>query len=166
MFEDLKLKRHSYILLLLGLVLTLTQIISTTWCNANGESFGYFLDDQSRYHICVYEMPGAVFFEYGALTLNMLGMLGIFAEWVKTRDTWRHTKSVNLSRLLFTASFISVNFLLETLSKMWGHSDYLAFWNWIFDNFFYLFPTALITLLISGWTIFNKVEIHIRLKQN
>ena len=101
-----------------------------------------------------------------AIALNSMGALGLFAEWVKTRDTWRNTKSINLSRLLFTGSFITVNFLLETLGRMWGHSTYFEFWNWIFDNFFYLFPTALIVLLVSGWTIFNKVEIHIRLKQN
>lgn len=152
--------RTAAIPLMLGsLLLTLTQILATTWCNANSDVFGYYLDDSQRWHSCVYAMPGEWFFFYGAILLNILGALNLFAEAARTRDVWLATKTINLSRVVFSLSFLTINFMLEVLSRAWMRPSTESPFYFFFDNFWYLFPITLALLLVSGWSIQSRVEL-------
>lgn len=161
MFEDqfFSSKNFGISLLLASLSLTLSQIIATTWCNANTDNFGYFIDDAQRWHSCVYEMPGDWLFRYGAALLTGWGAVSLLFEVSRTRATWLQTKTINISRLFFSLSLLSINLLLENLSQAWMRPST----NWplyvFFDNFWYLFPTALGVFIVTAWSIANKVEL-------
>lgn len=152
--------KNAAIMLMLGsLVLTLTQIIATTWCNANTNTFGYYQDDSQHWHACVYEMPGEWLFSNGAILLNAFGAISLFVDVVRTRETWLATKTINLSRVAFSASLLSINLMLEVLSHAWQRPSTSSPFYFFYDNFWYMFPVALALLLISSWSIVKKVEL-------
>lgn len=161
MFDDefFATKNAGIWLLVSSLVVTLTQILATTWCNANSDYFGYFIDETQQWHSCVYEMPGDWFFTYGALLLNTFGALNLCVEAMRTKNVWLETKTVNLSRIVFSLSLLSINLMLETLSRTWQRPGSTGILNFLFDYFWYLFPVALLLALASVWSIVNKVEL-------
>lgn len=161
MFEDkfFSTKNAGITLLLASLLLTLTQIIATTWCNANSEHFGYFIDDSQKWHVCVYEMPGDWFFYYGAILLTVWGLMSLVAETARTKNVWLETKTINLSRLVFSLSLVCINMLLENLSHAWQRPNTSSPLYLFFDTFWYLFPLALAGFVVSAWSIAYKVEL-------
>ena len=161
MFEDdFFVSKNAAIMLLFGsLVFTLTQILATTWCNANTNTFGYYQDDSMQWHVCVYEMPGEWFFSNGAILLNAVGAISLCVDVVRTRSVWLATRTINLSRVAFSISLLSINFLLEILSHAWRRPSSDNPFHFFYDNFWYMFPVALTLLLISSWSIVKKVEL-------
>lgn len=146
-------------LMVSSLVLTLSQMISVAWCNANSSNFGYFLDESNNWHICVYEMPFSWLFTYGAAGLTGLGVANLFTDIFKTRATWHETKTVNLSRGGLIIGMLSINGLLEILNSAWMRPETTSFFYFFYDNFFYFFPAALALVVVSSWSIYNKVEL-------
>lgn len=152
-------KNTSLLLLLCSLTLTLSQIVSTSWCNANSVYYGYFIDDTNNWHSCVYEMPGSWLFTYGAICFNAWGTIYFFLDFAKTRDEWRQTRTINLSRIGLLLSLSSINGMLEVLGNAWQRPDTQAPIYFVYDYFWYLFPAALGILLVATWSIINKVEL-------
>ena len=146
-------------LMMSSLLLTLGQMISTTWCNANGSTFGYFLDDYNNWHTCVYDMPGSWLFRYGAIGLTGLGIANLFTDIYKTRESWRETKTLNLSRGGLILGMVSVNGLLEILNSAWLRPETTGLLYFFYDNFFYFFPAAVALVVVSSWSIHNRVEL-------
>jgi hypothetical protein len=157
--DNFGFKGTTLTLMVSSLLLTLSQMISTSWCNANSSNFGYFLDEKNDWHICVYDMPGSWLFRYGALGLTSLGIMNLFTDVFKTRATWLETKTVNLSRAGLILGMVSVNGLLEILNSAWLRPETKNFLYFFYDNFFYFFPVALALVVVSSWSIVNKVEL-------
>jgi hypothetical protein len=146
-------------LLLMSIALVVSQILSTAWCSANSEIYGYF-QQGTFWQSCVYEMPGSWFFRTGSVALSSMSVSLFFMEGFKSFQNWRVHKQVNLSRTTLIFSLFAINALLETLSR--AHSrpdDYESFFSFIFDNFFYLFGAAVLLLAVSLWSIHYKVEL-------
>jgi hypothetical protein len=105
-------------------------------------------------------MPGSWFFRTASVALSSMSVSLFFLEGFKSFQNWRVHKQINLSRTLMIFSLFAINGLLETLSR--SHSrqdDSETFFSFIFDNFFYLFGAAVLTLAVSLWSIHYKVEL-------
>ena len=157
-YEYFTSRKFGLMLMVGSLILTLTQILATTWCNANSEYFGYFVDETQHWHVCVYEMPGDWLFRYGAIFLNGFGALNLFVEASRTRNIWQETKTINLSRTFFSLGLLSINFMLEILSRAWKPGSTWIF-GFVYNNFWYLFPVALTLFVVASWSIVSKVEL-------
>ena len=147
------------LLLLMSIALVVFQLLSTVWCSANSEIYGYFKQG-TFWQSCVYEMPGSWFFRTGSVALSSMSVSLFFMEGFKSFQNWRVHKQVNLSRTTLIFSLFAINALLETLSR--AHSrpdDYESLFSFIFDNFFYLFAAAVFLLAIALWSIHYKVEL-------
>ncbi len=146
-------------LILLSITILLAQILSTTWCSANSEIYGYY-PQGTFWQSCVYEMPGNWFFRNATLALSSISGGLLFIDGMRAYNHWKEHKQVNLSRSLMFFSLFSINTLLEILSRAHSRPDYYEGpFTWLFDNFFYLFGAAVLTLAVSLWSIFNKVEL-------
>lgn len=142
-----------------SVILTITQILSATWCSVSGEYYGYFLIGKDL-HACVAEMPGGWFFRYGSLALSAAGMLSLFYDGVKAFRNWTESKSINVSRTIFVLSMITVTGELELLANTYSRAQqYEGIKTFLFDNWFYVFPVALFLLIASALSISKKVEL-------
>ncbi len=146
-------------LILMSIILVLAQLLSTTWCSANSEIYGYY-QQGTFWQSCVYEMPGSWFFRNATLALSSLSGGLLFIDGMRAYSHWKEHKQVNLSRSLMFISLFSINALLEILSRAHSRPDYYeGFFTLLFDNFFYLFGAATFTLAVSLWSIHYKVEL-------
>ncbi len=142
-----------------SVILTLTQILSATWCSANGQYYGYFLDGKVL-RSCATEMPGGWFFLTGAIALSSLGFLTLVYDGAKAFRNWTNTKTINISRSLFVLSMITVTGALELLANTYNRQQqYEGLRSYLFDNWFVVFPVALFLLIISALSISMKLEL-------
>ena len=152
-------KKATLPLFLASVILTITQILSTTWCSVNGEYYGYFLIGKDL-HACVIDMPGGWFFHYGALALSVLGMMSLFYDGAKAFRNWTSTRTINLSRTIFVLSMITVTGELELLANTYNRQEqYEGLKSYLFDTWFYVFPVALFLLIVSALSISKKLEL-------
>jgi hypothetical protein len=54
---------------------------------------------------------------------------------------------------------VSVNGLLEILNSAWLRPETTGLLYFFYDNFFYFFPAALALVVVSSWSIHNRVEL-------
>ena len=142
-----------------SVILTLTQILSTTWCSVNGQYYGYFLDGKVL-RSCATEMPGSWFFLYGAIALSSLGLLTLCYDGAKALRNWNTTRSINISRTVFVLSMITVTGELELLANTVNRQQqYEGLNSYLFDHWFHVFPIALLFLIASAYSINKKVEL-------
>lgn len=139
-----------------SLLLTITQIFTTTWCSASGSYYGFYFDGQTL-RSCVYELPARSFFSLSASLAAGLGLFSMVIEWAAAAFRWREFRELNVSRILFVASFLLTDYLLQNLANALPHSNSENA-GWAFNNFYWLFPTALIIFVISSTTIYKKRE--------
>ena len=157
--------KGSALLLLLGsFAMVFTQIVSITWCSANGQFYGYFYNEANQLQSCVFNTPGDFFFTWGSMGLTLAGMWSLFYDFIKTRDTWREKRSINLSRVVFTLSFVAMNGLLEVLTKAYERPKTTTLLYLFFDNMFWMLPLSIFLVALSTWSIVNKVELHFNLR--
>ena len=142
-----------------SVILTLTQILSATWCSANGEYYGYFRVGKEL-HSCAYQMPGSWFFLTGAIALSSLGFLTLVYDGARALRNWNTTRSINISRSVFVLSMITVTGALELLANTFNRQQqYEGIRSYLFDNWFIVFPVALFLLIISALSISMKLEL-------
>ena len=142
-----------------SVILTLTQILSVTWCSVNGPYYGYFLVGK-QLHACVGDMPGDWFFRYGSMILSSLGMLSLIYDGARACRSWADSKTINLSRTLFVVSMITITGELELLANTYSRQEqYEGIKSWLFDTWFYVFPVALFLLIISALSISKRLEL-------
>ena len=158
-------KGTTLFLLLASFALAFSHVVTIQWCSANGEFYGYFYDENHVLRSCVFNVPFDWFFTYGGIALNGVGMMNLFYDFMGTRDQWRETKRINISRVVFTLSFVATNSLLEVLTHSYMRPNTESIFYFAFDHLFFLLPTAIILLAISAWTIINKVELHFDLSR-
>jgi len=159
-------KKATLPLFVASVILTITQILSVTWCSVNGEFYGYFLVGKV-YHACVSEMPGDWFFRYGSLVLSSLGMLNLLYDGTRAFRSWADTRSINLSRSIFVISMITITGELELLANTYSrHEQYEGIKSWLFDGWFYVFPVALFFLIVSALSINKRVELIFSLNRS
>lgn len=159
-------KKATLPLFVASVVLTLTQILSVTWCSVNGEYYGFWLEGKV-FHSCLGDMPGDWFFRYGSLALSSIGLLTLFYDGLRAFRTWSESRSINLSRTIFVISMITVTGELEILTNSYAHHDEFAgIKSWLFDTWFYVFPVALFLLIVSALSISKKVELVFSLNKN
>jgi hypothetical protein len=152
-------KKATLPLFVASVILTITQILSVTWCSVNGSYYGYFLEGKVL-HSCIGEMPGAWLFLYGAAILSGAGMLSLIYDGVRAFRNWSETRSINLSRTLFVLSMITITGELELLANTYNRQEqYEGIRSWLFDSWFYVFPVALFLLIVSALSISKKVEL-------
>ena len=158
-------KGTTLFLMLASFALAFSHVVTIQWCSANGEFYGYFYDDSHELRSCVFNVPFEWFFTYGGIALNTFGIWNLFYDFIRTRDQWRETKRINISRVVFTLSFVATNSLLEVLTHSYMRSQTESIIGAFFDYMFFLLPTSIILLAISAWTIINKVELHLDLNR-
>jgi hypothetical protein len=158
-------KGTTLFLMLASFALAFSHVVTIQWCSANGEFYGYFYDDAHELRSCVFNVPFEWFFTYGAVILNGFGMWNLFYDFIRTRDQWRETKRINISRVVFTLSFVTTNSLLEVLTHSYMRPNTESILYFAFDYLFFLLPTAIILLAVSAWTIINKVELYFDLSR-
>ena len=142
-----------------SVILTLTQILSATWCSANGQYYGYFRVEKELYS-CAGQMPGSWFFLSGAIALSSLGFLTLVYDGAKAFRNWTNTKTINISRSVFVLSMITVTSELELLANTFNRQQqYEGLRSYLFDNWFVVFPIALFLLIISALSISMKLEL-------
>ena len=152
-------KKATLPLFVASVILTITQILSVTWCSVNGDYYGYFLVGKVL-HSCLGEMPGDWFFRYGAAILSGAGMLSLTYDGIRAFRNWSETRSINLSRTLFVISMITVTGELELLANTYNRQEqYEGIKSWLFDSWFYVFPVALFVLIVSALSISKKLEL-------
>jgi hypothetical protein len=144
-------------LMISSLVLTITQLFLTSWCSASGEYYGYYFDGQYL-RSCVIDFPARDFISVAASLTTGFGILSMLIEWAAAAFRWRNFRELNFSRILFVISFLVIDYLLQDLAnalpREWGFDQ-----GWAFDNFFWLFPTALLMFIAASFTIYKKIEL-------
>ena len=166
MFGDngFSFKGSALLLLLGGFAMAFGQIVTITWCSASGEFYGYFYDDNHMLQSCVFNTPGDWFFTWASLGLTVAGMWSLFYDFLQTRNTWKEKRSVNLSRVVFTISFVIMNSMLEALTKAYMRPHTSTPIYLLFDNVFWLLPLSIFLVALSTWSIVNNLELHFNLK--
>ena len=157
-------KGSALLLLLGGFALAFGQIVTITWCSASGEFYGFFYDASNELKSCVFNTPGDWFFTWASLGLTVAGTWNLWYDFLQTRDTWREKRSINVSRITFTLSFVVMNSMLEALTKIYTRPKADTPIYFIFDNMFWLLPLSILLVAISTWSIVNKVELYFNLK--
>lgn len=161
MFDDsgFDWKKATLPLFVASVILTLTQILSSTWCSVNGQYYGYFLDGKVL-RSCALEMPGSWFFLYGAIALSSLGLLSLIYDGARALRIRATTRSINISRTVFVLSMLTVTAELELLANTYNRQgQYEGIRTYLFDTWFYVFPIALLFLIASAYSINKKVEL-------
>lgn len=152
-------KKATLPLFVASVILTLTQILSVTWCSVNGEYYGYFLIGKNL-HACVIDMPGDWFFRYGSMLFSAAGMFTLLYDGIKAFRNWTETRSINLSRTIFVLSMITVTGELELLANTFHRQgQYEGIKTFLFDTWFYVFPVALFLLIVSALSINKNLEL-------
>ena len=159
-------KGTTLFLMLASFALAFSHVVTIQWCSANGDFYGYFYDDAHHLRSCVFNVPFDWFFTYGGIALNTFGMWNLFYDFIRTRDQWRDTKRINISRVVFTLSFVATNSLLEVLTHSYMRPKTGSIIYFFFDNMFFLLPASIMLLAISAWTIINNVELHFDLSRH
>jgi hypothetical protein len=157
-------KGSALLLLLGGFAMAFGQIVTIAWCSASGEFYGYFYNEAGKLQSCVFNTPGDWLFTYGSIGLTVAGMWSLFYDFVRTRETWKEKRTVNLSRVTFTLSFVVMNSMLEALTKAYMRPHTSSILYILFDNMFWLLPVSIFLLALSAWSIVNKVELYFNLK--
>lgn len=167
MFEDFRItfKGGTLLLLMLSFAMSFSQIVQIAWCSASGPFYGYFYNESHEILSCVYNTPGDWFFYWGALGLNALGVWQLFYDFKSNREQWAANRRINISRILFTISFVSTNALLEALTRVYTRPALGSPIGIIFASFGYLLPISIFVLVVSSWTIINKVELYLDLNK-
>jgi hypothetical protein len=152
-------KKATLPLFVASVILTITQILSVTWCSVNGEFYGYFLVGKEL-HACAIDMPGDWLFRYGSAIFSGVGMITLLYDGIKAFRNWAETRSINLSRTIFVLSMIVVTGELELLANTYNRQQqYEGIKSYLFDSWFYVFPVALFLLIISALSISKKLEL-------
>lgn len=144
-------------LMISSLVLTITQLFLTSWCSASGEYYGYYFDGQYL-RSCVIDFPARDFISVAASLTTGFGILSMLIEWAAAAFRWRNFREINFSRIIFVASFLCIDYLLQNLANALPHESGLD-QGWAFDNFYWCFPTALLLFTAASFTIYNKLEL-------
>lgn len=169
MLEYLKgnLRFSTMMLMVTNLLLSLTQILFTSWCSVSAsEYYGYFVEGDSV-HSCITENPVANIIRVAGLGTLALGLLLLFYDLIETRNKWMKSKSINISRIAFVLSFIGLNSTLEILATATPFQRKYEPWLFaILDQFYWLFPLFLVLVVVSGASIVMKLELHWYLNTN
>ena len=144
-------------LMITSLVLTLSQLFLTTWCSVSGDYYGYFFDGQYM-RSCVIDYPARDVISLAASITGGFGVLSMLVEWSAAAFRWRNFREINFSRIIFVASFLSIDYLLQNLANALPR-DFGYDQGWAFENFFWLFPSALALFIAASFTIYNKIEL-------
>jgi hypothetical protein len=106
----------------------------------------------------VIDFPARDFISVAASLTAGFGLLSMLIEWAAAAFRWRNFRELNFSRILFVISFLVIDYLLQDLAnalpREWGIDQ-----GWAFDNFFWLFPMALLMFIAASFTIYKKIEL-------
>lgn len=83
----------------------------------------------------------------------------MFIDAGKALRNWKVSKSINISRVTFLISMVSVTAMLELVANAYNRELLPALTYLVFDNFFYLFPITLLLFIASAYSIGKKVEL-------
>ena len=144
-------------LMITSLALTITQIFMTSWCSTSGMYYGYIFDGQYL-RSCIVEYPARDVISLAASITGWFGFVSMLIEWSAAAFRWRNFREINFSRILFVVSFLTIDYLLQDLANAIPH-EYGFENGWAFDNFFWLFPSALLLFIAASFTIYNKIEL-------